>query len=361
MRIPVSKPSITSIEKQLVAEALDKVQLSQGERVRRFELMLADYLKTRYVVATTSGTTALHLALASLGIGPGDEVLVPDLTFVATANAVKYTGATPVLVDVNPESWCINPYDAAAKVTSRTRAIIPVHLYGVACDMTALSFLASRHRLSLVEDAAEGFTGEYLEDKLGTMGIVGTYSFYGNKVVTCGEGGAVSTDSEFVASRLRFLRGQALDPNRRYFHPEVGFNYRMTDIQASIGIGQMYRLAEMLQRRREIFSIYESRLCYDAGITPVAPRDTRTAPWVFTLQLNPHVTRDGLMSRLAERGIETRPGFVPLHRMPMYSRPDREFPDASRIGDQSISLPTFPDMKDEDAHEVCDAVLAEVR
>lgn len=357
-KYPICRPCIGRIEKELVNQCLDTVSLSQGAMVRRFEKDLANYLDTKHVVATTSGTTALHLVLAALDIGPGDEVLVPDLTFVATANAVDYTGAKAIPVDIDTSTWCISTEDARKKITARTRAIIPVHLYGVACNMMAIARLASQFNLRVIEDAAEGFTGTYnYGEHLGTLGTAGIYSFYGNKVITCGEGGAVSTNDDALFKRLAFLRGQALDPVRRYYHPEVGYNYRMTDLQAALGVGQLTHLQAMLVRRKEIFEIYRQRLCYSHGIAPVAPPYTRTAPWVFTFRPTPHVTRDALIARLAERGIETRPGFVPLHRLPMYRQPDSFFPVASLIGDTAISLPTYPELTAFGVHEICDEVI----
>lgn len=361
IRYPVSRPCLNGQERVFVNAAIDRVQLSQGEMVRTFERSLAQYLCVEHVVAVTSGTAALHLALAALGIGCGDEVLVPDLTFIATANAVAYTGARPILVDVDPRSWCLDLRDAAAKVTPRTRAIIPVHLYGVACDMGGVTRLAAQHDLRVIEDAAEGFTGLYGVGALGTLGHAGTFSFYGNKIVTCGEGGAVCTADGRLAARLRFLRGQALDPRRRYYHPEIGYNYRLTDLQAAVGAGQMSHLPEMIEQRTRVCRLYASALA-GVGTVPLAPPSTRTAPWLFTLRLS-HAgrsQRDGLIDVLAARGIDTRPGFVPLHRMPMYRQPDPLFPVASHLSDRTISLPTYPDLPDAGVREICDEFLKAV-
>lgn len=352
MRYSIARPVIGDLEKALVNVALDEVALTQGKRVRRLENILAEYLRVKHVLAVSSGTTALHLVLASLGIGPGDEVLVPDLTFVATANAVAYTGATPVVVDVNPVSWCMDMVDAHRKLTPRTKAAIPVHLYGISADMSHLP------RTAIVEDAAEGFTGSWGGKMLGTIGRAGIFSFFGNKIMTTGEGGAIATNDTDLYNKMYHLRNGAHDPNRRYYHTELGFNYRMTDIQAAIGIAQMSRLPEMLERRREIFEVYQTRLCYDHGVIPVASPNSRPAPWIFTLQLNREISRDGLMARLAQRGIETRPGFVPMHRLPMYQSSDKNFPVASRISERLISLPTHPGLTVEDIHTICDEFIA---
>lgn len=348
-RFPVSKPSITLHERSLVDESLRDCRLTQGENVAAFERRLAKFLDVPHVVACTSGTTALHLALAALGIGPGDEVIVPDLTFVATANAVRYTGATVVLADVDQYTGCLDPGDMMSLMSTRTKAVIPVHLYGVACDMMTIARRCAMMSKgpAIVEDAAEGLGGFYNSYPLGTIGSCGTFSFYGNKVLTTGEGGAVTTSSSTIAERLRHLRGQA--QTERFFHDEVGFNYRMTDIQAAIGLGQMARLDFMLAQRRAICELYAKRLS-------TKPFPQEDAPWLFQLQLPAHVNRVLLMAQLADRGIETRPTFVPLHRMPMFNGTDEEFPNACQFGDRGLCLPTYADLMLTEVAEICDIV-----
>lgn len=357
MKYSVSQPCLSALEHQLVNEVLERNQLTMGPMVARFESLLARYLDVPHVITTNNGTTALHLTLAAAGIGPGDEVLVPDLTFVASANAVRYTGADVVLVDVHPETWAIDVRDATRKVTSRTRAVLPVHLYGVPAPLDDLWLLAKEHKLLLIEDAAEGLGGNYHGCALGAYGHAGTFSFYGNKVITCGEGGAVTTRDGRLAEKLRFLRGQALDPKRRYYHPEVGFNYRLTDLQAAVGVGQMQRLPELLAARQEIMDAYRSRLMYH-GDVPVPRPGEYQAPWLFTyLPTSRRKTRDELMVALATDGIETRPTFVPLHRMPMYLGHDDEFPVSSDIGDRGMSLPTHANLTLTDVDYICSKVV----
>lgn len=356
--IPVSSPHLTGIEQRLVADCFARNQLTMGPVVRRFEDELASLLRLDHCVACSSGTTALHLALSALNIGMGQEVLVPDLTFVATANAVAYTGAVPVLVDVDPISWCIDLADAQRKVTFRTAAIIPVHLYGVPADMHAVNQFASQHHLHVIEDAAEGFGGHYHGVPLGGLSTCGVFSFYGNKVITTGEGGAVVTNDPDLDARLRLLRGQALDPGRRYFHTELGYNYRMTDVQAAIGLGQLSHLEDMMIARHAIMAHYSRRLSR-IGATP-APM---SAPWLFTISLDRDIPRDGLAAELMSHGIETRPVFQPLHRMPMYSNHngwflhDDKFPRSAYFADTGISLPTFPALPLKAVDTICDIVL----
>lgn len=353
--IHVSAPCLGPAEEAFVALTLRENRLTQGAGVRQFEEELGRLLGVAHVVATSSGTTALHLVLAALGLGLGDEVLVPALTFVATANAVAYTGATPVLVDSHEHSWCISIRDLVGKITPRTRAIVPVHLYGVACAMAALKEIAHERKLYLVEDAAEGLGGFHHGDALGTLADAGVFSFYGNKVITTGEGGAVVTSNGELADRLRFLRGQAQSTHQRYYHPEIGFNYRLTDLQAAVGLGQLSHLPAMMERRRAIFRLYRERLT--TLIVPFVHCWDVQAPWIYTCLLPRGVDRDAVMERLFARGIETRPGFVPLSEMPMYRA---DCPVASRIGASAISLPTHPRLTTADVNLVCSELIEAV-
>ena len=356
MKYTIGQPSLGPHECGRVNRVIESGQLTQGPRVQEFERTLAEFLRVPHVVACSSGTTALHLALATLGVGPGDEVLVPDLTFVATANAVAYCGATPVLVDVDPVTWTIDLEEATKRLTSNTCAIIPVSVYGVPCNMLEVLAFADAHCLFVVEDAAEGFGGYVGDAACGTVGDMGTFSFYGNKIVTCGEGGAVATGSSITDGRLRFLRGQAMDARRRYFHTELGFNYRMTELQAAIGLGQMSHVGEMLHQRFELFTRYRRHL-NGLGYIPEAPHTSDTiAPWLFTMQVDGGI-RDALISTLEEYGVETRPTFVPLHRLPMYDMPDSEFPIASIIGETGLSFPTHAKLTVDDVDTICGLVM----
>lgn len=353
--IPVSRPSLTTLERALLTSTFDSGQLTYGPACRAFEQRLADRLGVRHALVTSSGTTALHLALLAAGVHPGDEVLVPDLTFVATANSVTYCGATPVLVDIDPSTWCIDLHDAARKVTHRTKAIIPVHLYGYPCDMDGVNALAARNGLWVVEDAAEGLGGYFGDRPLGAIGDLGTYSFYGNKVVTTGEGGAVVTNDTALADLVYSLRGQSMDPARRYFHTAVGYNYRMTDLQAAIGLGQLDRLDSMLHSRCQIFDQYRSLL---GALEHPHHRDM--APWLYTLLLPPHANRDQVAATLLnQHGIETRPTFVPLHRLPMYyGHCDGDFPVASDVGNRGLSLPTYVGLFEQHVDLIANTLLS---
>jgi len=350
---PVGLPHVGEEEIQCVVAALRAGQLTQGPNVRLFEERFAEYLGAEYAVACSSGTAALHLAFASLGIGPGDEVLVPDVTYVATANAVSYTGASPVLVDVDADTWCISLQDAEQKVSAMTRAILPVHLYGVPCDMGAMHEFAVRYDIDIIEDAAEALGGSWDGHACGTMGLAGTFSFYANKVLTTGEGGAVVTDDVDFAETLRRLRGQAQSPIRRFWHGELGFNYRLSDIHAAIGLAQLERLPCALERRQHIVEHYRDRLRH----VLLSPENEGTAPWLYTALLPSNVSYNVVQTRLARHDIEVRPIFVPMHRLPMYARPDKQFPVSCQVADYGISLPTYPELTVDDVRFISDAVL----
>jgi len=340
------------MELQMLQECIQNNQLTYGPMVSRFESIFAEILNVRHAVMCSSGTTALHLALTVAGIKPGDEVLVPDMTFVATANAVKYCGAMPVLVDIDPDNWSLSLEDAARKITPRTKAVIPVHLYGNPVNMTMLMPWAKAHGLCVIEDAAEGLGGVWNGQYLGTYGEMGTFSFYGNKVLTTGEGGAVVCYDDDLARQLRKYRGQG-QTSRRYFHDVVGFNYRMTDLQAAVGLGQIYALTGNLDKRLKVMRTY-FKAFEGSGMQTV---QEAAAPWLFTLVLPDRLNRDWVMRELAYREIETRPAFVPLHRLPMYAESDREFPVSCALGDRGLSLPTFPDLSLEDAQSIATQVL----
>jgi perosamine synthetase len=332
---------------------LSKNQLTYGPETQFFERALSAALDSRFVLAVSSGTAALHLILAAMDVGPGDEVLVPDLTYVATANAVVYTGAKPVLVDVDPKTWCMSVEDAQRKLSLRTRAILPVHLYGFAADIRALSAFGIR----VVEDAAEGIGGSIGSRALGALGFAGAFSFYGNKILTTGEGGAVVTDNRQLAERMLSLRGHAMSTTRRYFHSEVGFNYRMTEMQAAIGLGQLSHLGEMLASRLAVLRAYGQRLSGYGNLQEALP-GTSVAPWLFTMRVH---DRDGLANWLWSCNVETRPAFVPLHRMPMFGGRDGDFPNASAIGDSGISLPTFAGLTIPEVDAICERVVVWLR
>jgi perosamine synthetase len=362
--IPVAAPVLAGREKEYVADCMESGWISSaGKYVELFEAEFAKFCGVRHAVSCCNGTAALHLALAALGVGPGDEVIVPTLTFVATANAVTYCGARPVFADSEPESWNLDPAHVASKITPRTKGIIAVHLYGNPVDMDALRDLASRHGLFLLEDAAEAHGALYKGRRAGSLGDVAAFSFYGNKIIATGEGGMVTTDDDALAARVRLLRGQGMDTERRYWFPVIGYNYRMMNIPAAIGLAQLERAAWHTGRRCEIAAAYKRLLGDVRGLGWQSEREwARHAYWMFTVLLDVEQAgeRDRLTARLQDEGVETRPVFYPVHSLPPYSESSRgeEFPVAESISRRGFSLPTWAGLSGDDLNYVCERLRA---
>ena len=359
---PVSSLALTDLERSYVRDCIDNNELSwNGRYVSKFEEAFAKFCGTKYAVACSNGTSALHLALMAAGVGPGDDVYVPAVTYVATANAVRHCGANPVIVDICPKTWGMDPHDLVFKIHQRIRqgsrrckAIIPVHLYGFPCDITSIMEIAATFGAIVIEDAAQAHGAKVRTQLVGSIGGLGTFSFYANKMITCGEGGAVVTNNACWADRVRHLLGQATCVGKRFFHNEVGYNYRMTNMQAAIGYGQIQRYPENLRARLEVALIYASLLESKVQMQRLLI-GTFSVPWLFTVLVPLQISRDLMISQLANLGIETRPVFVPLTELPMYvgiTPPIAE--DVSRRG---ISLPTHASMTVADARYIADEFL----
>ncbi len=344
MKYVLAAPDLSGSERAYVNECLRTNWISsKGRFIGEFEEAFAHFAQRRHAVATCNGTAALHLALLALGAGPGDEVIVPSLTYVATANAVAYCGASPVFADSDPTTWCLSAASAARLVTPRTRGIVPVHLYGHPCDMDALRDLARRHGLWILEDCAEAHGATWQGHPVGAFGDAGMFSFYGNKLITTGEGGMVVTDDAALAERLRLLRGQGMGPDRRYWHPVLGYNYRMTNIAAAIGLAQVERADQLIKERKQIADWYHERLADVASLTlPGEAPGASSIFWLYSVLVGDAGRRDPLMRELEEAGIETRPFFPPVHQFPMYltARSDNGCPVACDLSARGVSLPT---------------------
>jgi len=359
--IPWAKPTLVGNEQAYVRDALESTWISGGAYVDRFERDFATYCGARFGVATSNGTTALQLTFAALGIGAGDEVIVPAFTFAAPANVAIHAGARPVLADVDPTTWCIDPDRVAGAITPRTRAIVAVHVYGQPCDMEGIQAVAARHGVAVIEDAAEAHGSKYRGRSVGTIGAAGCFSFHAAKTITTGEGGVVLTNDETLAARLCMLRDHGMRKGEPYWHDAIGFNYRLTNYQAAMGCAQLERIDELLARRREIEQQYRLHLKDVRGLgthaeTPGAER----VPWGHPLLVDPPVfgmDRDELRRRLAARGVETRPGFHPLHTLPVYGFAGR-FPNAEHLGTHVLSLPTCHGLSEADIKVVAEAVRA---
>jgi perosamine synthetase len=344
-RIPVAAPVLGEEELANVVEAVRSGWISSlGAFIARFETEFAAFCGAPHAVAVSNGTAAMHLALAAAGLGPGDEVLVPTLTFVATANAVRYTGATPVFVDAESTTWQMDPRDLAARVTPRARAIVPVHLYGHPCDMEPILATAKRHGLAVIEDAAEAHGARWRGRRVGALGDVGCFSFYGNKIITTGEGGMCVTNDAALADRLRLLRDHGMDPKRPYWHELIGFNYRMTNLQAAIGVAQMTRIEGFITKKRELARWYAEALAplAAAGRLTLQPEAAwaESVFWMNSVLLaDVRASVDEVRARLLDRGIDSRPFFYPTHTLPPYATGERR-PVAEALAARGLNLPS---------------------
>lgn len=358
-RIPIYQPDLSGNEKKYVCECLDTSWISsRGHFVNEFEVRFAERIGVKHAASVSNGTVALHLALLSLGIGPGDEVITPTLTYVASANSISYTGATPVFVDSLLDTWQIDPEDVRRHITPRTKAIMPVHLYGHACDMDALATIAYDHRLFIIEDCAEAFGTLYKGRHVGTFGDISTFSFFGNKTITTGEGGMVVSNDKTLIERARHIKGQGLAAHREYWHDIVGYNYRMTNIQAAIGLAQLERADEFIDRKRALAERYRSALQNLPVACHEAAKDTIHSYWMFSILVEHSNLRDPLREHLASAGIETRPLFNPVHTMPMYSKNYRKCSTAEDLAWRGINLPSWPGMSAENVSYIADSIAA---
>jgi perosamine synthetase len=360
--IPVAEPDLSGREEEYVLDCVRSTWISsRGEYIERFEHDFRARCGSRHAISCTNGTAALHLALLALGIGPGDEVIVPALTFIASANAVRYCGATPRFADSKADTWNIDPDSVARLVTPATRAIMPVHLFGNPAALNELAAVAAD--VPLVEDAAEAHGARYEGRHAGSLGAVGTFSFYGNKIVTTGEGGMVVTDDDELAERVALFRSQGQAPGRTYWFPVVGFNYRMTNIEAAIGVAQLETLDAKLERRRAVAARYRSALEDVPGIEfqAVEPRG-ESAHWMVgvVLPVEGETDRDAVAADLGDDGVETRPFFYPLHSMPPYASGGDACPVATDIAARGLCLPTFGGLSDADVDYVCERLSAAV-
>lgn len=354
--IPISQPSITQKEIDYVTDAIKSAWVSSlGKYIDRFEAEFAAFCGVKHAIAVSNGTVAIHLALVALGIKEGDEVIVPDFSFIATANAVKHARAIPVFADIDPFNLCISVESIRKKITPKTKAIIPVHIYGHPADMPAIIALAKEYNLLVIEDAAEAHGSSINGQKTGSWGICGTFSFYGNKNITSGEGGMITTNSNELNEHLRFLRDHAMSKEKRYWHTEVGYNYRMTNLQAALGVAQLERANELIAKRKEIYSWYKKHLHNFDGVTLNKTYSwADNTYWLICAEIANYNEdkRAVLMAKLKAAGIDTRPFFYPMSMMPMYKNADN--PVTYDIYHKGINLPTYFDLTEEEVKFICE-------
>ena len=344
--IPVCEPTLNGNETKYVMECLESNWISSaGKYIAEFEEKFAAECDCQFGVACANGTVALHLGLAALGLGPGDEVILPSFTMIATINAVTYTGATPVLVDNEPCTWNMDVAQVADRITSRTRAILPVHIYGHPVDMDPLMELADRHGIFVMEDAAEAHGAEYKGRRAGGLGHAGGFSFYANKIITTGEGGMITTNDADLAKLSRNLRDHAFSTERHFWHKYQGFNYRMTNMQAAVGLAQTEQLGAFVEARRRNAALYSDLLNDIPGIvTPPEADYAKNVFWMYSILVEDEfgMTRDELRGRLAAFGIETRTFFIPMHLQPIYYKQfeGQRYPVAEMLCQRGFYLPS---------------------
>ncbi|MCW3463972.1 DegT/DnrJ/EryC1/StrS family aminotransferase [Chitinophaga nivalis] len=361
-KIPIYQPSLGEQEKKNVMECLDSTWISsKGKFIAEFEREFAHYLQVGHAASVCNGTVAIHLALVALGIGKGDEVIVPSLTYIASVNAITYTGATPVFVDSLNDCWQIDPADVEKKITANTKAVMAVHLYGHPCDMDAMTAICRKHNIFLIEDCAEALGTQYKGKHVGTFGDVSTFSFFGNKTITTGEGGMVVTNDQTLHDRLVRFKGQGLAKHREYWHDIIGYNYRMTNICAAIGLAQLQRVEDILARKRKVAKTYEAAFEGTGIVFHKEQGDVVHSYWMCSILVTDETERDDLREVLKAKGVETRPLFYPVHTMPMYAARYERHAIAENLGRRGINLPSYPELTQEQLDYITNIILTYYR
>jgi len=364
-RHPIMQPSLSGNELEYVIDCIKTNWISsQGSYVRSFEALIAEFCHVSNALAVSNGTVALHLALVSMGVGEGDEVIIPNLTFAACANAVLHAGAKPVIVDITSDTWTLDPNEVRKSITDSTKVIMPVHLYGHPCDMDAIMDIAREYNLLVLEDCAEALGTLYKGNPVGSFGDAAAFSFFGNKTITTGEGGMVLFRDNNVSEKAKLLRDHGMSKSKRYWHNEVGFNYRLTNIQAAIGVAQMERVSEIIKKKRQIAEIYNHILSSCTKITLPPSADWATnSYWMVTILLDNTFSdkRDELTSRLLRKGIETRPIFYALDEMEIYKNfSSSENYISKNISRRGLSLPSYFDLSKEEVVDISKIIIDEI-
>lgn len=358
MKYPVYIPSLDGNERKYVDECIDTTWISsRGHFVTDFENAFASYIGMKYATGVCNGTVAIHLAMVALGIKKGDEVIVPTFTYVASANPILMVGATPVFVDSLKDSWQMDPADIERKITNKTKAIVVVHLYGHPCDMDSIMAIAKAHHLIVIEDCAEAIGSEYKGKKIGSFGDIACFSFFGNKTITCGEGGMVMTNNENLYEKLVHFKAQGVSKTREYWHDVVGYNYRMTNIQAAIGLAQLEKIEEKVAKKIKLGEWYQKYLAETPLVFHSPLPDVVHTFWMCSVLARDEEERIALREYLKENGIETRPTFPAIHEMPMYDI-NEYFPVAKDLSVRGINLPSYPALEESDIVNICNTIKA---
>lgn len=357
IQFPLYQPSLSGKEKEYVNQCIDSTWISsKGKFVQLFEKKFAEYIGVKYSVSICNGTAALHTALLATGIKPGDEVIVPTFTYIASVNSIKYCGASPVFIDSDPETWQLDSNLIEEKISDKSKAIMAVHLYGHPCDMSKIMKIAEKYNLIVIEDCAEAFGTKYNNQYVGTIGHIATFSFFGNKTITTGEGGMIVTNTSSFIEMATLIKGQGLSPEREYWHTILGYNYRMTNIAAGIGVAQLERADKIINKKRQIASWYKEYLS-DLPVSIQTEKDYAFHTyWMVSILVNESKQRDPLRNCLWDQGIETRPLFPPVHSMPIYNHENSLFPVANNLSERGMNLPSYPDLKEKDVKLICQVI-----
>lgn len=357
MKYNVYQPSLTGNEKRYVDECIDTSWISsKGHFVNDFEEAFSKYIGVKYAVGVCNGTVAIQVAMKALGITKDDEVICPTFTYIASANPIVEAGAKVVFVDSLRESWQMDPQDVRRKITDKTKAIMVVHLYGHPCEMDEIMKIAKEHNLYVIEDCARAIGSEYKGKKVGSFGDVACFSFFGNKTITCGEGGMVLTNSDYLHERIIKIKGQGLAKYREYWHDTIGFNFRMTNIQAAIGLAQFEQIQKFIDKKRQISDWYKKYLKNLPIEFHNEVGNVKHTYWMNSILVESADFRQKLRDFMKENGIETRPTFYPIHTMPMYAVKYEKHPVAEDIALRGINLPSYPGLNEEDVKNICDVV-----
>lgn len=359
VKLAITQPWLNGNELEYLLDAFLSTWISStGKYVTEFEEKFSSYCGVKYGVATSNGTTALHLALVALGISEGDEVIVPDITFAATINAVLYTGAKPVIVDIEEDGWCMDPDEVEKAITNKTKAIIPVHIYGQPCNMARIMSIAKKNRLYVIEDCAEAHGAAYAGKKVGSFGDISCFSFFGNKVITTGEGGMCITDDLELQKKMRLYRDHGMSRERRYYHEVVGFNYRMTNLQAAIGVAQLENIEFTLKWREKLENAYRKKLYDIPGINIQKNNlpERKKIAWLVTVWVCSEKIRNACMKAMIDANIDARPFFIPLSEMELYKQYVFSNKVSTKISRLGFNLPTSYLIGEEEIHRIVNVI-----
>ncbi len=362
MRVPLSSPDITEHEIQLINQVLRTRYLSIGPMIERFEGAMANYIGTKHAVGVNSGTAGLHLCIRATGVGEGDEVITTPFSFVASANCILFERARPVFVDIDPETLNVDAEKIEEKITPRTKALLPVHVFGQPCDMDKLIAIAAKYDLPVIEDACEAIGAEYKGRKAGTFGRCAVFSFYPNKQMTTGEGGVIVTDDEEWADLFRSLRNQGRGRDGGWLtHEQLGYNYRLDELSSALGVAQLERIEELLAKRDKVAQMYNELLADTDGVkVPCVSPQVRMSWFVYVVRLASGIDRDRVMARLEEKGVASRPYFSPIHLQPFYRQmfgfKEGDFPITEAVARSTLALPFHGNLDEESVEYVCDAL-----